>query len=87
MSAENDKESAMEQAQRDAEQRGILVSYDDGNRPTVMYISIPLKTLAANGLGTAVLRGSLEEIKIQALANIKQIRDGAKSGIIKPRMH
>lgn len=65
--------------------QGICVWYDNDPEPKIMFVSIPLEALSKNPLGTALLRGFLEEqVKGTALYHIKNIKIKNESKIIQP---
>lgn len=65
----------------------VIVSFDSEIAPEIMMISIPVKAMADNKMsGTALLRGSFDEMKMLALNTVGKLRSRAMkaNGIIKP---
>ena len=77
----NDKTKPTEEQQK----KTLCVWYDNNMSADVMFISIPIKELAANPLGTIIIRGFADEdVKNMALYHIKRIRTEAASKLIQP---
>ncbi len=77
----------MEEDKHNEAKQMVLVSFDSEIAPEVMVISFPLKAFADNRLsGTALLRGSFDEMKMLALNKVGKLRSRAmqRDGIIKP---
>jgi len=71
---------------QDEREIDVTIGTDSDLNPKIMFFTIPIKALAEKQDGTALLRGTFEELKMMGLNHIKimRMKKAQASGIIKP---